>query len=205
MLKYLIYLVARLFNFSYRYRFIGLENIEEAKKLGANQGYLLAVWHQNLLQGILAQTGRQHVVIVSKSKDAEAVAFTCRKLGHKVARGSSRNKAGVDKGGKAAMDEMQSFLASGIPGALTVDGPKGPARIVKPGICSLALKTNVPIVPYMPIARNAWVFNSWDKFRLPKPFTIIDVYYGSPIGIDQIDQFDTVRDQLKQALDRESI
>ena len=205
MLKYLIYYFVRLLNSTYRYKFVGLDNIEAAKSMSATGSYILAIWHQNLLQGILAQTGSQHVVIVSKSKDAEPVSFTCKKLGHFVARGSSRNKAGVDKGGKAAMDEMQEALKKGIPGALTVDGPKGPARFVKPGICSLALKTKIPIVPYMPIARKAWSFNSWDNFRLPLPFSIIDVYYGEPIGISEASELETVSNQIKVALDKEGI
>ncbi len=205
MLKYLIYFAVRLINSTYRYRFIGSENLESAQKLGASGSYILAIWHQNLLQGILCQakTKKKHVVIVSKSKDAEPVAFTCSRLGHAVARGSSRNKAGVDKGGRAAMSEMEIILKQGIPGALTVDGPKGPARIVKPGICALAFKAKIPIVPYMPIARSAWVFNSWDRFRLPKPFSIIDVYYGAPIEVQSMEDIDRVRAEIKLVLDRE--
>lgn len=183
MIKYILYGLVRLFHITYRYRFHSLEQLEKASELSEKGNYLLAIWHQNLFQGILAQTGKQHVVIVSKSKDAEPVAFTCRNFGHVVARGSSRNQAGVDKGGRAAMEEMIGHLKEGLPGAVTVDGPKGPAKKVKPGIIVMATKANIPIVPYAPLARSFWQFNSWDKFRLPKPFTIIDVFYGSPIDV----------------------
>lgn len=181
MLKWLIYLLVRILAATYRFRYFGLENIEKAKSLSRAGNYLLAIWHQNLLQGILAQIGQRHVVIVSKSKDAEAVAFACQKMGHDVARGSSRSKTGVDKGGQAAMEEMILILKTGIPGAVTVDGPKGPAKKVKPGILKMAKEANIAIVPYAPIATKYWEFNSWDKFRLPKPFSRINVYYGEPI------------------------
>lgn len=185
MLNLLIYLIVRLFYLTYRFRFQNPEALPE-------KGYLLAIWHQNLFQGILAQTGREYVVIVSRSKDANPVAFTCRQLGHNVARGSSRSKDGRDKGGKQAAEEMTEILKTKIPGAVTVDGPKGPAKKVKPGIITMAKKAGIPIIPYSPIAKSYWEFNSWDKFRLPKPFSIIDVYYGDPIDVSQMEMEEAI-------------
>ena len=144
--------------------------------------YILATWHCNLFAGILAQTGRRHVVMISRSRDGDAVATLCHKLGHRVARGSSRNQ-GVDKGGQAAKGEMVEILQQGIPGALTVDGPRGPACVVKPGIIEIARITGLPIVPYAALATRSWRFRSWDAFRLPKPFARIDVHYGEPLHI----------------------
>lgn len=203
MLKRLIYAIVRIFDITYRYRFHNLEKIEEAEKISSKGNYLLAIWHQNLFQGILAQTGKRHVVIVSRSKDAEPVAYTCRSLGHHVARGSSRSKTGVDKGGRVAMEEMtQVLIDEKIPGAVTVDGPKGPAKKVKPGIISMAQKADIPIVPYAPLARSYWEFNSWDKFRLPKPFSIIDVYYGSPVMVTGLPMEEAMT-KLEEALNQD--
>lgn len=92
-------------------------------------------------------------------------------------------KKGVDKGGRAAKDEMIDMLQQGLPGALTVDGPRGPACIVKPGIIEIARITGLPIVPYTPLAVRSWRFRSWDAFRLPKPFSRIDIHYGAPLHI----------------------
>jgi len=176
MLNRIIYFIVRLFHLTYRFRFQNPEALPE-------KGYILAIWHQNLFQGILAQTGKEYVVIVSRSKDAAPVAYTCKKLGHKVALGSSRSRDGRDKGGKQASEEMVQILKEKVPGAVTVDGPKGPPKKVKPGIIAMAKKADIPIIPYAPIARSYWEFKSWDKFRLPKPFSIIDVHYGKPIDV----------------------
>lgn len=200
-----MYLLARFFHFTYRYRFVGIENLEKARTLGPNGSYILGIWHQNLFAGILAQTGLEHVVIASKSKDSEAVSYTLNKLGHVVLRGSSKRN-GVDKGGKAAKDQMIEVLKSGKPGSLTVDGPKGPAQIVKPGIIDMAKKTGAPLIPYIPVPEKYWSFNSWDKFRLPKPFSKIIVYYGEPLMVDgeaTEDDFDKYRDQFKDCLIKE--
>ncbi|WP_127717129.1 lysophospholipid acyltransferase family protein [Halobacteriovorax sp. HLS] len=197
----IIYFIARLLNSTYRYRFMGLENITQAQKLSKHGNYLLGIWHQNLLHGILAQRGNPHIVIVSRSKDADPVAYTCKKIGTIVVRGSSRNKAGVDKGGKAAKEEMIEKLCQAHPGAVTIDGPKGPAKEVKPGIVDMAIKSETTIIPYLPIAEKFWSFNSWDKFRLPKLFTRIIVCYGSPIAITTDRSFESYQMELKQSLD----
>ncbi len=197
-----MYLIVRIFDLTYRYRFHNNEMLERAGALSSKGNYLLAIWHQNLFQGILAQTGKRHVVIVSKSKDAEPVAFTCSNLGHQVARGSSRAKDGRDKGGRAAMEEMTSYLKEGLPGAVTVDGPKGPAKKVKPGIIKMAQEAGIPIVPYAPYGRRYWEFNSWDKFRLPKPFTTIDVYYGEPVEVGGL-SMEEAQEKLEQALNQD--
>lgn len=176
----LLYGLVRLMHMSYRFRVVGTP--PEAYTKGT--GYVLAIWHQNLFSGILAQTGRRHVVIVSRSRDGDPVAYLCTRLGHLCVRGSSR-KGGVDKGGKEAKDEMIAALCEGVPGAVTVDGPKGPVFEVKPGIVDMARQAGVAIIPYTPLPESYWTFRSWDAFRLPKPFTRINLHYGEPILIDR--------------------
>lgn len=178
LLLFVAYGLIRLLHLTYRFEFHGTDHLAEARRLGRGS-YVLAIWHRNLFAGILAQTGTPHTVIVSRSRDGEPVAFLCTRLGHVAVRGSSA-KRGVDKGGREAKDEMIERLAAGSPGAVTVDGPNGPVYEVKPGIVEMARRAAVPIVPYAPIPARCWTFDSWDRFRLPKPFSRIDVYYGAP-------------------------
>ncbi len=124
-------------------------------------------------------------MIVSKSKDAEPVAYTCQRLGHKTALGSSR-KGNVDKGGAAAKAEMIELLKMGYPGAVTVDGPRGPALKVKRGIIEMAKESGAMIVPYTIKAQRKITFNSWDNFQLPLPFTRIKVFYGRPVDVSAL-------------------
>ncbi|MAF77410.1 MAG: hypothetical protein CME60_04555 [Halobacteriovoraceae bacterium] len=202
MLDRLIYFIVRALSCTYRYQIVsGAENLQKARELSPSRGYLFAIWHQNLFQGITAQTGDQHVVIVSRSKDANPVAYTCRKLGHVVCRGSSRAKDGRDKGGKVAMEEMVQVLQKGLPGAVTVDGPKGPAKEVKPGIIAMAKKSQTAIIPYAPLATSYWEFKSWDRFRLPKPFSKINISYGEPILVADED-FSHYQELLKEKLNQ---
>jgi lysophospholipid acyltransferase (LPLAT)-like uncharacterized protein len=173
---FVAYLLVRALSSTYRFR------ARHAPLARSSDAYLLAIWHQNLFSGILAQKTR-HCVIVSRSRDGNPVSYLCGKLGHEVVRGSSRKKDGRDKGGKLAKDEMIECLRAGLPGAVTVDGPNGPAFEVKPGIIEMARIAGIAIVPYLTLPRRYWSFPSWDAFRLPKPFTRIDVYYGAPIHV----------------------
>ncbi len=183
LLAYLVHWFVRLLSWSYRFEFQGVENKEAAKKLSPLGAYVYSVWHQNLLATILANTGTAHVCIVSPSKDGELVATTLNLLGHQCARGSS------SRGGKKAMDEMIRLISEGYPGAITVDGPRGPAKVPKKGVFEIAKATGVPILPVCSWPENFWCFEkSWDQFRLPKPFSKIIVYFGEPMLVDKSSQ-----------------
>lgn len=201
-ISFFIYLLTRVFHATYRYRFENNHILQELKN--KNQNFILAIWHQNLFAGILAQTGLKHIVIVSKSSDAQPVAYTCTNLGHLVVRGSSR-KGNVDKNGQAAKEEMIECLKAGYPGAVTIDGPKGPAKKAKPGIIDMARKSKAVIVPYIVCPQDYWQFNSWDHFRLPKPFTKILIAYGEPVLVNaESESFDDDLVNLEKAINLQS-
>jgi lysophospholipid acyltransferase (LPLAT)-like uncharacterized protein len=176
----LIYYFVRLLNLTYRYEFIGLENKQQAKACHPQKTFAYALWHQNLIGAIFSHIGDRFTMVISESKDGELVAVTCKKFGHLPARGSST------RGGKKAMIEIVKNMKKGFPGALTVDGPKGPAHKVKPGIIEIARLCHCAILPLSPFAEKSWVLKkSWDQFRIPKPFTKIVVVIGKPIFISE--------------------
>jgi lysophospholipid acyltransferase (LPLAT)-like uncharacterized protein len=171
---------------SYSFRFIGLDNVKSAKLIGKDQSFMLALWHQTFIPGIIAQKGNYQKIsgMGSRSKDANAASYATARIGLHVVRGSS-SKNGVNKGGKEARDQMLNLMKQGITGALTIDGPKGPAKEVKPGIIDMAKKSGCAIVPYLVIPEKYWEFNSWDRFRIPKPFSKIIIHYGEPFTISK--------------------
>lgn len=171
--------LVKLFGLTYRFRYHGTDNLDKADNHNKGGGHIIAIWHQNAVAGIISQKGVPHTIMISKSKDGEYVAHTCKKFGHIPVRGSS------SRGGHAAIIKMVDKLnESGISGAITVDGPRGPYKDIKNGIFQVAKQTNRLIIPYTTVAERYWSFNSWDKFRLPKPFTKIHVYYGEPIEVE---------------------
>ena len=171
-------LVFRSLGTTLRCRYHGAEHLEAAKK----SGYIVCCWHQNLVSAALGPIRGPYVSMASRSSTADPIAALCSSLGHTVVRGSSA-KPGRYKGGQTAMAEMTELLKQGRNGGMAADGPTGPANIAKPGIMLMAAETGCAILPIAPMPSRYWEFNSWDKMRIPKPFSKIDVYYGEPIWI----------------------
>jgi lysophospholipid acyltransferase (LPLAT)-like uncharacterized protein len=189
--------IIKLLSFSYRYEYLNSNDLE--KVLDEHGNYLFALWHQNLIGAILSQSHKSHAVIVSPSNDGELVAQTCQRMGHKIARGSS------SRGGQTALKQMIRYLKEGHPGAITIDGPRGPAHQPKKGIFELAYLTKTPIIPVTVLPKSYWtIHKSWDQFKIPKPFTRFIIHYGAPLLIDKDsknDHFNQASLDLKQQLE----
>jgi len=143
------------------------------------------VWHEHVV-GLLsghAQT-EPYLTLASRSKDGDYAAFISAKMGFTPVRGSSR-KGNSDKGGKEAIEEYIMKLGQGISGGITIDGPKGPRRVCKVGIVRIAQQSGKPILPIASIASKYWTVNSWDKFKIPKPFAKVTIRYAMPIHVSQ--------------------
>ena len=42
-----------------------------------------------------------------------------------------------------------------------------------------------PIVPYHAVANREWTLTSWDKHRIPKPFSRVIISVGTPYQVDK--------------------
>lgn len=194
LLQHLIWYFVKFFLKTYRYEFRGEENKNLAKSISQSNSYIFAGWHGNMagLLGGLAWT-EPLLIMASKSKDGDYAAFIAKKTGLIPVRGSSR-KRNKDKGGKEALLTFVEQLRQGVNGSLTIDGPKGPHHVCKPGIAVMAKESGAAIIPIFAIANSYWEFTSWDHFKLPKPFSKIRMTYGEPILVakdsspEQIDE-----------------
>jgi lysophospholipid acyltransferase (LPLAT)-like uncharacterized protein len=78
---------------------------------------------------------------------------------------------------------MVDLGRQGVPLAITPDGPRGPARVCKPGVVRLAARSGLPVVPVGAYPSNGWRLRSWDRFIVPRPFTKVHVEFGPPIDV----------------------
>ncbi|SLM27599.1 conserved hypothetical protein [Desulfamplus magnetovallimortis] len=141
---------------------------------------VLCTWHQQFFAAISyfkRYTPLNPALMISRSRDGELIAAVAKRSGWHTARGSS------SVGGKEAMDEMIKHLNTHGFGAHITDGPQGPLGIVKPGLIKMAMESNAIIVPFYTSSDNAWFFNSWDRFMLPKPFSRVTLNFGAPIHL----------------------
>lgn len=151
-----------------------------------------ALWHRDLLLLTLHRMNTNIAVMVSVSQDGQLIAGPLKHLGYRPVRGSSSHK------GSQALKEMVR-LARDHSLAVTPDGPKGPVGSIQPGLFQIALLAKVPIIPVVAEANREWVFNSWDRFRCPKPFSRLTINYGAPIQVRDREDFWQAEITLREA------
>ena len=157
-----------------RWKITGEEHFDNALVTG--KPIMLCVWHGRFSFPAywLAKNNIHAYAIASRHGDAGIIARIFKRWGFGLIRGSS-SRGKKDKGGRDVIREMNRIFDA--PGtsiiAVTNDGPKGPPRIAKPGSLAIALKKNVQIITITGSASRYKGFASWDKFRIPKPFSTI--------------------------------
>jgi lysophospholipid acyltransferase (LPLAT)-like uncharacterized protein len=173
---------------------------EKVRSILDSKRFILAFWHSRLLLVNYLFRGWKGVALVSRSDDGEILARIVRQQGHDTVRGSTK------KGGLRALAQQIKLLnEADRPAAVIPDGPQGPRFKVQPGVVVLAQKTGCPILPITYSARKMKVFNSWDRFILPRPFTKCRVVYGNPVHVPTtLDQqtFENYRYALEEELCR---
>jgi lysophospholipid acyltransferase (LPLAT)-like uncharacterized protein len=183
MLQQLVWLLVKSLYLTYRIETRGEEQKEKALNQAPHKSFIFAVWHEQVVSVMCAHAfTRPLLALASRSKDGDYAAYVSKKMGFIPVRGSSR-KRNKDKGGTEAVATYISKMKEGISGGITVDGPKGPRKVCKPGVVLIAKQTGSAVLPVVGIADKYWEFNSWDRFKLTKPFARIIMKYGAPIFI----------------------
>jgi lysophospholipid acyltransferase (LPLAT)-like uncharacterized protein len=157
----------------------GVSNLVQAWRLSPTRTSIYCLWHQSLVSVLAPHQRRRHIriaALASLSGDGEIIADYLRRVGIRPVRGSSA------RGSARAAKELFEALAEGWNLAIAIDGPRGPAKRVKPGPLEVSRRHGVPIVPIAARASRELCFSrSWDRFRLPLPRAHLAVIYGEPI------------------------
>jgi lysophospholipid acyltransferase (LPLAT)-like uncharacterized protein len=155
-------------------------------------------WHQRFFPGITFFAKRHRIsIMISKSKDGEYISKVVHILGWAPVRGSST------KGGKEALEELKRRAQEGCTIGHIVDGPKGPFGVIKPGLLVIAQHSGMPILPAVVSSEKKWVFNSWDSFMVPKPFSRVIIMFDQETYVrDDIDseEFERIRVSIQNRL-----
>lgn len=164
--------VLGLLGLTLRFRVEGGEHIQECHRKG--QAYILAFWHAWILPMAYLHRRQGIVVLVSDHRDGEYIARVIGRMGFGTARGSSTRG-----GAKGLMGSVRA-LRAGTSLGLTPDGPRGPARVFKPGGLIAAQISGAPIIPMAVSGGPVKRLPSWDRFVLPYPFARVHLRYGAP-------------------------
>jgi lysophospholipid acyltransferase (LPLAT)-like uncharacterized protein len=86
---------------------------------------------------------------------------------------------------------------------ITPDGPRGPCYRLGRGIVFLAQITGEPVVPIHLDYSRYICLKSWDRFRIPLPFSRVEVTLGKPFyprPTDSEEAFEAERVRLEELM-----
>ena len=135
---------------------------------------IVATWHKNIFFSIWLLRNQNLTALISSSDDGEAIYDVFAKFGYKAVRGSTT------RGGIPALKQLIKQLEQKTSVAITPDGPLGPPEKIQSGVVLLAKYSGVPIIPWHYEAASQWRLKSWDRHKIPKPFTAVVESYGEP-------------------------
>jgi len=175
----------------------GIERVQDHIAKGGT--VVFACWHQRFFSGFFVPRifGMSPCIMISQSRDGDVVSDVVARIGWVPVRGST------SRGGKKALQEMIAGVRKYRMSGHIVDGPQGPPHIVKPGLIALAQQTGAAICPGYIAYENPWVFNSWDRFMIPKPFSRVLIRAGDFIFVPKdLDEktFEEVRRDVERKM-----
>ncbi len=198
LLPYLGLVLARLLYITYRIQIVNKHIEQRIYEKGERPVYIS--WHQRFFTGIFFLSKKKPIaIIVSQSKDGDLISGIIERAGWLPVRGSS------SKGGVKALKQIKDLADSGYSMGHIVDGPRGPFGEVKPGLLVLSKISGMPILPVIISAEKKWVFKSWDRFTVPKPFSRVMLRFEEEIyisGKSGKDELEALRKDLEDKLFR---
>lgn len=174
---------------------LGEDGYVQAKKGG--KPIILILWHGRLLLIPYFFRRRGIAALVSPSRDGEIIVQIGLGWGFRVFRGSSSHSI------IRVWVEMKKELQGGGELILIPDGPRGPARQLKPGALRLAQETGAILVPFSFSASKKRFLKSWDRFLFFYPFSKIFALFGKPISVSRSlegDEFEKERRRVEGIL-----
>lgn len=160
---------------------------------------ILSFWHSCIFPATYVWRNLQIRVMSSDSFDGEYTGRIIRKFGFVKVRGSS------SKGAVRALLGMKRAVEEGATVAFTIDGPKGPRYVAKPGPVVVARATGAPMVAFHIALEKPWVLNTWDRSMIPRPFSRALMRVSRKIqvpGAIEEAQRDEFHGELQEALER---
>ena len=163
----------------------------------AEGSLILAFWHNQIFGMTLFYNKflreRHATVLTSPSRDGDVLTAVVRQFGYDAIRGSSNKRS------TAVLREMVAFLRQGNGNdiVITPDGPRGPVYKLQAGAIKISQLTGVPVLPIRLRYSNAISLKTWDRFRIPLPFSRVDVV------LERLERFSDLLD--KQAIEEQRV
>src|SRR5215468_11923094 len=170
------YSVIRVLGPTLRFEVLGWHHAERTHRSGRR--VVWAFWHRVIIPISWWARNMGIVVLNTTAFDGQWTRKVIERLGFGTAQGSS------SRGGLRGLAVMAKRIEEGKDCAFTIDGPRGPRYVAKPGPVMLARKTGAPIMVFhVGVDRGITFERTWDHFLLPKPFARTVLLFAPPIYV----------------------
>jgi len=171
-----VYSAIRLLGPTLRYEVLGWQRAERV--YAAKKQCIWAFWHRVIIPIVWWRRNHGVVIMNTTAFDGQWTRKVIEWLGFGTAQGSS------SRGGLRGLAVMARRLGEGVDCGFTIDGPRGPRYIAKPGPVILARKTGCPVMVFhIGVDRGITFDKTWDHFLLPKPFARAAILFAPPIYV----------------------
>src|SRR5229473_2860733 len=139
---------------------------------------IFAFWHRCIIPAAWYFRNRNGVLMNTTNFDGQWTRRVIERLGYGTAQGSST------RGGLRGLAVMARRLEEGADSGFTIDGPRGPRYVAKPGPVMLARRTGRPVILFhIGVDRGKTFTNTWDHFLMPMPFARAMILFAPPLFV----------------------
>lgn len=159
---------------------IKVVGLEEFKSTAAKGRCILLIWHNRI--ALTCEFFKKfapeisYSAFLSNSRDGEPISRIIQ---------SYRNASSIRVSHHSRHNALRNVISclknSKELVIITPDGPRGPRYKIKAGVVVAAKAAAANIIPYTWKADRFWQFNTWDQFRIPKPFSTITIILGQTL------------------------
>ena len=195
-ISFAVYVVVRLVAPTLRFSVSCEENSPTSLE---QRPFVYSFWHQCIFPATYLWRDLNIRVMSSTSFDGEFTARMIRRFGFVPVRGSS------SRGAVRGLLGLRREIAQGWTVAFTIDGPRGPRFVTKPGPVLLARTSRVPMAVFHIALEDPWILNTWDRLLIPRPFSKALMRVGALIPVPEdleAERVESYNQQLQSALDR---
>jgi len=146
--------------------------------LASGKRPIIIFWHEHIFaMPVFLPTPAS--ALQSPHPDGRVLAYAVRYFGLRPIWGSSNRNA------LSGLRQMLREVQKGRCAVITPDGPRGPARRLAHGAVGLAHLADAPIIPVAWQTSHCWHLSSWDRTRIPRPFSTGLIRWGAPIYLEK--------------------
>jgi lysophospholipid acyltransferase (LPLAT)-like uncharacterized protein len=156
--------IIRMLGPTLRFEELGMHHYRRSRERG--EPVISAFWHRCIISATWYWRNQGAVVMNTTNFDGQWTRRVIEHFGFGTAQGSST------RGGMRGLAVMARRLGEGFDAAFTIDGPRGPRYVAKPGPVMLARKTGRPIyVFHIGVEKAHTLEKAWDKMQIPHFFS----------------------------------